>query len=95
MAGRVTTRTPVAKGAHVTLLLEYITRQGGVAPVSTCIKRYGELVVQHCIETKRVKTARLKWVDKTNRVPPVRIDAIHTDEWKKERPTWLDDYIAR
>lgn len=88
-------KAPTPKPAHIELLLSYINKHGGVQLTSECARLYSQDVVDYCIQSKKVTTIVIAATCKHNLMPVQRLNAIFTNEWKRDRPVWLDDYLAQ
>lgn len=86
---------PKVKQAHIDLALQYLTKNMGIVSTQDMVRLYSQSVVDNLIDTKKVQPTVIVAEDKHNLMPRIRINAIFTHEWKRERPIWLDAYLAK
>lgn len=75
--------------AHVNLLMAYLNKNGGIVRKHDAMRIYGNEVVAYALEHHHCEATAIRAKDKTNTVPTVRIEVIHTKEWNGEKPIWL------
>jgi len=82
------------KPEHLALLMSHLTKHNGIAMVKECERLYSPELVAYALKHNKVQPTIIAAKCQYNLMPIQKINAIMTPEWKRDRPIWLDTYLA-